>query len=111
MWMTLFLSIIHKISEISLYFTEKHDATGHIDLTVLQKCTAIVRQLAYDMNVDTIDGYLKLGKILALECLEYYCACIIKCIRVEFLRRPTITGTEHLINQVRGAWQRPTLYP
>jgi hypothetical protein len=26
MWMTLFLSIIHKLSEISLYFSERYDA-------------------------------------------------------------------------------------
>jgi hypothetical protein len=35
MWMTLFLSIMHKLSEKSLYFSERYDATGHIDLTVL----------------------------------------------------------------------------
>jgi hypothetical protein len=35
MWMTLFLNIMHKLSEISPYFTERHDAISHIDLTSL----------------------------------------------------------------------------
>jgi hypothetical protein len=30
------------------------------------------------MAADTINGYLKLGKTTVLECLEYYCVCIIE---------------------------------
>jgi hypothetical protein len=66
---TRFLSIIHKLSETSPYFTERHDTTGRIGLTPLQKCTTVVCQLAYDMTVDTIDEYLELEKTIALECL------------------------------------------
>jgi hypothetical protein len=76
---TLFLSIMHKLSEISPYFTERHDATGCIGLTPLQKCITVLRRVAYGMTADTIDEYLKLGKTIILECLEYYCAGIIKC--------------------------------
>jgi hypothetical protein len=36
MQMTLFLNIIHKLSEISPYFTEGHDASGRIGLTTWQ---------------------------------------------------------------------------
>jgi hypothetical protein len=32
---TIFLSIIHKLSEIFSYFSERYDVTGHDDLTVL----------------------------------------------------------------------------
>jgi hypothetical protein len=59
---TLLLCIMNKLSEISPYFTERHDATGHIGLTILQKCIATLHQLAYGMVTDTIDEYLKLGK-------------------------------------------------
>jgi hypothetical protein len=31
-------------------------------LTILQKCTATLHQLGYDMATDTIDEYLKLEK-------------------------------------------------
>jgi hypothetical protein len=45
MWMTLFLSIMHKLSKISPYFSERYDATGRAGLTALQKCITAVRQL------------------------------------------------------------------
>jgi hypothetical protein len=32
---TLFLSIMHKLSETSLYFSERYDATSHAGLTTL----------------------------------------------------------------------------
>jgi hypothetical protein len=72
MWRTLFLSIMHKLSEASPYFSERYDATSHIGLTALQNYTAVVHQLAYDMGTDTIDEYRKLGKSIVLQCLEYY---------------------------------------
>jgi hypothetical protein len=99
---TLFLSIMHKISETSLYFSERYDAIDHIDLTVLQKCTTVVRQLAYHMATDMIDGYPKLAKSTALECLEYYCADIIECFGAEFLRRPIVASTQHLLAKTEG---------
>jgi hypothetical protein len=34
MQMTIFLSIMHKLSEPSLYFSQRYDATRRIDLTV-----------------------------------------------------------------------------
>jgi hypothetical protein len=96
MWMTLFLSIIHKLCETSPYFSEKYDATGHVDLIALLKCIADVRQLAYGMTTDTIDEYLKLGKSTTLQCLEYYCSGIIECFGAEFLRCTTVVDTQHL---------------
>jgi hypothetical protein len=93
MQMTLFLNIMYKLSETSLHFSERYGATGRISLTALQKCIAVVRQLAYGMSANTIDEYLKLGESIALECLEYYCVGIIECFGVEFLRCPTITDT------------------
>jgi hypothetical protein len=97
MLITLFLSIMNKLSEIFLYFTERHDATGRIGLTLLQKYTAALHQLVYGMTADMIDEYLKLGKTVALECLEYYCAGIIECFWTEFSRRPTVADTQRLL--------------
>jgi hypothetical protein len=99
--MTLFLSIIHKLSETSPYFSEMYDAIGCVGLTPLQKCTDVVRQLAYDMAADTIDEYLKLGKSTALECLEYYCSDIIECFGAEFLRRSTVADTQRLLAKAK----------
>jgi hypothetical protein len=35
MWRILFLSIMHKLNETSLYFSERYDIIGCIGLTVL----------------------------------------------------------------------------
>jgi hypothetical protein len=90
---TLFLSIMHKLSETSPYFCERYDATDCAGLTTLQKCIAALRQLAYDMTADTIDEYLKLGKTTIVECLEYYFSGIIEYFRDEFLRHPNVVDT------------------
>jgi hypothetical protein len=70
MQMTLFLTIMHKVNEISPYFCKRYDTAGRTGLTALQKCTAALHQLAYGMTADTIDEYLKLEKTTVLECLE-----------------------------------------
>jgi hypothetical protein len=49
------------------------------------------------MTADMIDEYLKLGKSIALECLEYYCLGIIECFGNEFLRHPTVPNTLRLL--------------
>ena len=59
-----------------------------------------MRQLAYGMAADTIDDYMKLGKSTALECLEYYCVCIIDCYGAEFLHWPTVADTQCLLATV-----------
>jgi hypothetical protein len=97
---TLFLSIMHKLSEISLYFCERYDATGRAGLTVLQKYTITVHQLVYGMAADTIDGYLKLEKTTVLECLEYYCSSIIEYFGDEFLHHTTVADTQRLLVKV-----------
>jgi hypothetical protein len=91
------LSIIHKLSKTSPYFCERYDATGRAGLTALQKCTTVLRQLAYGMAADTIDEYLKLVKITALECQEYYCLDIIECFEDEFLHCPAVVDTHRLL--------------
>jgi hypothetical protein len=67
MWMTLFLSIMHKLSETSSYFCERYDTTGRAGLTALQKC------------------------------LEYYCSGIIEYFGDEFLHHPTVIDTQDLL--------------
>jgi hypothetical protein len=49
------------------------------------------------MTTYTINEYLKLGKITAIECLEYYYSDIIECFEDEFLRRPTVADTQRLL--------------
>jgi hypothetical protein len=88
---------VHKLSEISPYFTERHDETSRIGLALLQKCTTALCQLAYGITVDTIDEYLKLGKLTVIERQEYYYEGIVEYYRAEFLRRPNVADTQRLL--------------
>jgi hypothetical protein len=97
MRMTLFLSIMHKLSESSPHFSERYDIAGRAGLTALQQCTVALRQLAYDMTAYMIDEYMKLGKSTILKYLEYYCSGIIEYFWDEFLRRHTIADTQCFI--------------
>jgi hypothetical protein len=101
--MTLFLSIMHKLSETSPYFSEMYHTTGRVGLTTLQKCTVALHQLAYGMTANTIDEYLKIGKSTVQECLKYYCLDIVECFRVEFLCRPTVTDTQRLLTKIEDS--------
>jgi hypothetical protein len=60
---TLFLSIMHKLSETSPYFCEMYDATDRASLTALEKCIAALRRLGYGVDTYTIDKYPKLEKL------------------------------------------------
>ncbi|XP_071687321.1 uncharacterized protein [Rutidosis leptorrhynchoides] len=64
----LFLRIVEGISNFNsvvipdyfMYFQERPDATGRQSLTILQKCTAAIRQMAYGTTPDLFDEYIKL---------------------------------------------------
>jgi hypothetical protein len=92
---SLFLSIMHKLSETSMYLTEMHDAIGHIGLTPLQKCITALHQLAYGMIADTIYEYMKLRKSTTLECLEFYCTSIIEWVSL------SVTGLSSYVGYYR----------
>jgi hypothetical protein len=41
MWMTLFLSIMHKLSKISPYFCERYDTIGRAGLTAFKSVSLL----------------------------------------------------------------------
>uniref|UniRef100_A0A0D3E329 Nuclease HARBI1 n=1 Tax=Brassica oleracea var. oleracea TaxID=109376 RepID=A0A0D3E329_BRAOL len=85
----LFLSIVHRLSTEVEYFRPTEDAVGRSSLSPLQKCTATIRQLAYDGGADTVDEYVRLGETTARKCLHHFTAGIIHLFGDQYLRRPT----------------------
>nr|GEU69632.1 putative nuclease HARBI1 [Tanacetum cinerariifolium] len=43
------------------FFNVRPDATGRMSLSVIMKCTAAIRQLAYDTTPDAFDEYLQMS--------------------------------------------------
>ncbi|XP_071728199.1 uncharacterized protein [Rutidosis leptorrhynchoides] len=77
---------------------ERPDATGRQSLTILQKCTAAIRQMAYGTTTDLFDEYIKIGEKTAALCLDYFCKCVFHLFAREYLRKPTAEDIARLYN-------------
>ncbi|XP_071714696.1 protein ANTAGONIST OF LIKE HETEROCHROMATIN PROTEIN 1-like [Rutidosis leptorrhynchoides] len=77
---------------------ERPDAAGRQSLTILQKCTAAIRQMAYGTTPDMFDEYIKIGEKTAALCLDYFCKCVFHLFAREYLRKPTADDIARLYN-------------
>ncbi|XP_010232218.2 uncharacterized protein LOC100822948 [Brachypodium distachyon] len=100
----LFLRIVNALGEWSPYFTARTDALHRQGLSPLQKCTTVIRQLAYGTPADMLDEYLKIGESTAIECIQNFVEGVIDIFGAEYLRRPNTEDTERLlhISESRG---------
>ncbi|XP_047965076.1 uncharacterized protein LOC125209520 [Salvia hispanica] len=71
------------------YFRFRKDASGRPGHTIIQKCTATIRQLAYGGVADMFDEYLHIGETTARDCLKYFCEGVIEIFRDMYLPKPT----------------------
>ncbi|GKC29140.1 hypothetical protein Tco_1036434, partial [Tanacetum coccineum] len=72
------------------------DAVGKAGISALVKCTSAIRQLAYAVVPDSLDGYLQISEKTSHDCLMHFCNGIIELYGEEYLRRPTQTDVEKL---------------
>ncbi|XP_048613128.1 uncharacterized protein LOC106422532 [Brassica napus] len=100
----LFIRIVYELSENIPFFQHRQDATGRFGHTPLQKCTAVIRQLAYGSAADAVDEYLRIGESTALLFLHKFTDGIIQLFGDEYLRRPTPADLRRLldIGETRG---------
>ena len=82
---SLFLGVVHRLSQEFEYFQPREDATGRSSLSPLQKCTAAIRQLVYGGGADTVDEYVRLAETTARKCLHNFTAGIITLFGDEYL--------------------------
>ncbi|GKD20552.1 ALP1-like protein [Tanacetum coccineum] len=75
------------------------DATGRRSLSVIMKCTAAIRQLAYGTTPDAFDEYLQMSERTARDCLFHFNKCIISLYKDKYLRKPTLEGVENIYNK------------
>lgn len=69
-------------------FCTQKDTTGLVNVNKHQKCSAVLRLIAYGISVDALDEYLKIGKSTVLEFLKQFERDAIKCYTHEFLLHP-----------------------
>ncbi|KAL0656028.1 hypothetical protein Bca4012_076612 [Brassica carinata] len=101
---SLFMRIFERLSNEIEFFQQKTDALGRLSLSPLQKCTAVIRVLAYGTAADAVDENLRLGETTARSCVEHFVQGIIYLFGAEYLRRPTPADLQRLldIGEFRG---------
>ncbi|XP_022019320.1 uncharacterized protein LOC110919354 [Helianthus annuus] len=93
----LFLRISKDLEDNYPYFQQRPDAHGKIGFTTWQKVTAALRQLAYDNSSDIMDDYVKMSARVARESLHNFCAYIIELYMKRYLRKPTFSDMQQLL--------------
>ncbi|KAK1649259.1 hypothetical protein QYE76_067064 [Lolium multiflorum] len=100
----LFMVILRGVRNYDPYFQCRPDATGALDFTSYQKCSAAIRMLSYGMAVDIFDEYLRMGENTCIESIYRFCRAVIIVFREHYCREPTVEDTRRLlsINESRG---------
>ncbi|KAK2357493.1 hypothetical protein QL285_094758 [Trifolium repens] len=99
-----FLRIVEALGQHDEYFQLRIDATGRSGLSPLQKCTAVIRMLAYGTSADSVDDYLRIGETTTLKCVDKFTRGVINLFGPQYLRKPTTEDIERLLQmgEARG---------
>jgi hypothetical protein len=100
----LILVILNDVRDYDNYFEAKYDCTSKIGFTSYQECSAAVRQLAYGVPGDLIDGYMRMSDSTCHEAMYRFCEDVIAVFGEYYLREPNMDDTARLlsINESRG---------
>lgn len=72
------------------------DATGRMSMSVIMKCTSVIRQLANGTTPDAFDEYLQMCEHTARDYLDNFNKCVIDLFMPEFLRKPNHNDIQNL---------------
>ena len=93
----LFLRIVEALGHHSEYFQLRYDAFGKRGLSLITKCTAAMRMLAYGVAADCVDEYLKIGASTAIECLKQFALGVVEVFGEEYMRKPNQVDVDRLL--------------
>ncbi|XP_015938764.1 glutathione S-transferase T2-like [Arachis duranensis] len=97
-----FFRIVDALSNVYPYFQQRVDATGRRGLSPLQKCTAVIRMLAYGVGADAVDDYVHIGNCTTIECLGKFVEYVISVFEDEYLRKPKLNDVQRLLQMAEG---------
>ncbi|KAL7618784.1 hypothetical protein Lser_V15G01150 [Lactuca serriola] len=92
----IFLRISNALESRYDLFKQKPDARGRMSFSSIQKCAAALRYLGYGIAFDASDEYLKISERTAVECVDWFSACVYEVFHEEYLRKPTQRDIERL---------------
>ncbi|XP_021995419.1 uncharacterized protein LOC110892570 [Helianthus annuus] len=85
----LFLKISNVLAGEFAFFTQRESASRKVGFSGIQKCTAVIRQLAYGKASDAWDEYLRMSSRMCQDSLENFCEGVIFLYGMRYLRMPT----------------------
>uniref|UniRef100_A0A2N9F248 Uncharacterized protein n=1 Tax=Fagus sylvatica TaxID=28930 RepID=A0A2N9F248_FAGSY len=83
---SLFLRIQFAVEGHDDYFIQKRDNAQRLGLSSLQKITAALRMLAYEVTADFMDEYVRIGESTAMESLKKFVKAVVSIFSEEYLR-------------------------
>ncbi|XP_052622675.1 uncharacterized protein LOC122195483 [Lactuca sativa] len=108
----IFLRISNALESRYDFFKQKPDARGRMGFSSIQKCAAALRYLGYGIAFDASDEYLKISERTAVECVDWFSACVYEVFHEEYLRKPTQRDIERLYSaheEMHGFPGEPTI--
>jgi hypothetical protein len=82
------------------YFCQRCDACGVAGLTTDQKLFCALRQLSLGIASDAVTEYARLSESTASNCLKRFCVAVVRGLRAEYLRLPTM----HEISEIESQY-------
>ena len=92
----LFERIVNDLERVDPYFQLRWDARGKRGFTPLQKCTSVMRQIAYENTADSMDDYLQMSDNTSRECLYNFCKNIRRLYGPKYLHKPNYNDVMNL---------------
>ncbi|XP_052622088.1 uncharacterized protein LOC128125826 [Lactuca sativa] len=89
MFKGLYERIVEDVTRECSFFQQRYDARGTPGFTPLQKCTATLRQLAYDIPPDALDESFRMSAKIARDSLHFFCKTVIQFYGPKYLLKPT----------------------
>ncbi|XP_075512420.1 uncharacterized protein LOC142547840 [Primulina tabacum] len=83
----LLFSAVNALENRSSYFQQRDDSVIRKGLSLIQKCTAAIRQLTYGVSADHLDEYLTKGESITIKCLFKFCGYVVELFGDRYLTR------------------------
>ncbi|KAH7864447.1 hypothetical protein Vadar_029665 [Vaccinium darrowii] len=94
--------ILTQLQQHDDYFVQKPDVVGAVGLSGIQKMTAALRMLVYEMPADSVDEYVKIEKSTVIESLMRFCRGVAEIFEPEYLRAPNEADIARLLRVAEG---------
>jgi hypothetical protein len=100
----LFLDIVYAVRRFKKYFICRKDCTGMVGFSLLQKCTAALRMLAYKALCDSKDGYTRIAESTAMECMYRFYKAMVSVFGPDYMRTLNEEDIARILaqNEARG---------